>query len=165
MRDYCKDDFEKLWRIDQKCFPPGIAYSKAELSTYIQYPGAFAFVAESAVSRELSSPLVPEIQGFIVAEKGRRGTGHIITIDVVPEARRSRVGSRLMEAVEARLRSDRCRAVFLETAVDNASALAFYKRRNYLVVKTVPRYYSNGVDALVLEKDLLSMARPANVLP
>ena len=45
-------------------------------------------------------------------------------------------------------------AVGLETAVDNISALAFYKRHGYSVIRTWPRYYSNGVDALVLKKDL-----------
>jgi ribosomal protein S18 acetylase RimI-like enzyme len=38
--------------------------------------------------------------------------------------------------------------------VDNISALSFYKRHGYSVISTSPRYYSNGVDALVLEKDL-----------
>jgi ribosomal protein S18 acetylase RimI-like enzyme len=47
-----------------------------------------------------------------------------------------------------------CRSVELETAVDNSGALAFYKRHQYSVVKTIPRYYTNGVDAFVLEKEL-----------
>jgi ribosomal protein S18 acetylase RimI-like enzyme len=42
----------------------------------------------------------------------------------------------------------------LETAVDNVPALSFYKRHGYDVIRTWPRYYSNGVDALLLEKDL-----------
>jgi ribosomal protein S18 acetylase RimI-like enzyme len=54
------------------------------------------------------------------------------------------------------LRSENCHTVTLETAVDNVAALAFYKRHSYDVVKTIPRYYSNGVDALLLEKNLLS---------
>ena len=48
----------------------------------------------------------------------------------------------------------------LETSVNNASALAFYKRHAYLVIKSIPRYYPDGLDAFVLEKNLLS-ARPA----
>jgi len=93
------------------------------------------------------------VAGFIVAE-AERGSGHIITIDVVAGARRSGVGSLLLCSAEDRLGASRCRSVQLETAVDNVSALSFYKRHGYSVVKTFPRYYSNGVDALVLEKGL-----------
>ncbi len=93
------------------------------------------------------------VAGFLVAEADR-GSGHIITIDVIAAARRSGVGSLLLRAAEDRLRIAGCRSVELETAVDNVSALSFYKRHDYSVIKTFPRYYSNGVDALVLQKDL-----------
>ncbi len=83
----------------------------------------------------------------------------MITIDVVKDVRRLGVGSLLMEAAEGRLRKLNCHAVSLETAVDNQSALIFYKQHGYFTVKTIPRYYSNGVDALVLQKDLLSTAQ------
>ena len=92
--------------------------------------------------------------GFIVAEAGRQKTGHIITIDVLEEARRSGLGSQLLAAAEQRLKEAGCKAVFLETAVDNRAALAFYKRHEYFLVKTLPRYYPNGVDAFMLEKEL-----------
>ena len=82
-----------------------------------------------------------------------------MTIDVLPEARRSGVGSKLLSAAEDRLRAAGCHLVYLETAVDNQAALAFYKRHQYFLVQTVPRYYANGVDALVLEKNLLSAAQ------
>jgi len=97
--------------------------------------------------------------GFLVACARRNGLGHIITIDVAAQARRTGIGSNLLTTAEDRLRDAQCRAVYLETAVDNATALAFYKRHGYYLIKTVPRYYSNGVDALVLEKDLLSAAQ------
>jgi [ribosomal protein S18]-alanine N-acetyltransferase len=64
------------------------------------------------------------------------------------------VGSLLLQAGEDRLRAAGSRAVGLETAVDNLAALAFYKRHGYSVVRTWPRYYSNGVDALVMKKEL-----------
>ena len=47
----------------------------------------------------------------------------------------------------------------LETAVDNLAALSFYKRHGYNVIRTWPRYYSNGVDALVMKKELSRMSR------
>jgi ribosomal protein S18 acetylase RimI-like enzyme len=62
------------------------------------------------------------------------------------------------------MQSAGCRAIYLETAVDNAAAIAFYKRHGYDVIKTVPRYYSNGVDALVLEKNLLQIGASDNLL-
>jgi len=163
IREYDPADFDTLWRIDQACFPAGISYSRAELKLYTRRRGAFTLVAVPAAAKldpELgtgagkSASADPDIAGFIVAEAGRRESGHIITIDVVSSARRSGVGSLLLRAAEDRLRQADCRSVELETAVDNVSALSFYKRHAYNVVRTFPRYYSNGVDALVLMKDL-----------
>ena len=90
-----------------------------------------------------------------MAEADRRGSSHIITIDVLKNARRSGVGSLLLQAAEERLRAARSRSVELETAVDNLTALSFYKRHGYTLIRTIPRYYSNGVDALVLNKELV----------
>lgn len=146
IRDARPDDFEALWRIDQECFPPGISYSKEELKAYMRRRGSLTLVATD--ERE------SKIAGFIVAYSGR--TGHIITIDVIAGARRTGLGSRLLSAAEDRLRNAGSLAVGLEAAVDNAAALSFYKRHGYSVVATWPRYYSNGVDALVLSKQLSS---------
>jgi ribosomal-protein-alanine N-acetyltransferase len=150
IRDYLSDDFLTLWQIDQLCFPPGISYSRYELSTYIRRRNAFTLIAENG-----SGEGCRRILGFLVAESSPRHGGHIITIDVLAEARKQGVGSELLKSAEKRLQVAGCRATYLETAVDNAPALAFYKRHGYDVIKTVPRYYSNSLDALVLEKNLL----------
>jgi ribosomal protein S18 acetylase RimI-like enzyme len=99
------------------------------------------------------------IVGFVVADLDRRGNGHIITIDVLPQARRSGLGTTLMNVVEQRLIAARAKRIYLETAVDNAAALAFYKRHGYAVVGTIPRYYLDSIDALVMEKPLPAAAR------
>jgi ribosomal-protein-alanine N-acetyltransferase len=156
VRDYRPDDFNTLWAIDQSCFDPEIAYSRYELQVYLRRPGAFTLVAESEqLPASESNP--SSIIAFVVAESSRRGMGHIITIDVRHIARRHHIGSALLAAAEERLRARKCQAVRLETAVDNASAISFYKRHRYDVIKVIPHYYSNGVDALLLEKDLLSL--------
>jgi [ribosomal protein S18]-alanine N-acetyltransferase len=144
IRDSTPEDFDALWRMDQECFPPGIAYSRRELGLHMRHRGAFTLVAGDTAGKSIA--------GFIVAYG--RNTGHVITIDVAPKARRSGVGSLLLRAAEDRLAAAGIRAVGLETAVDNLAALSFYKRHGYSVIRTWPRYYSNGVDALVLEKEL-----------
>jgi ribosomal-protein-alanine N-acetyltransferase len=144
IRDYRPEDFEILWKIDQACFAPGISYTRRELAFYIARQRGFTLVAEGD----------GKIVGFLVVTRDRQGQGHVITIDVLPEARRSGLGSLLMRAAEERLRELGCSVVFLETAVDNAAALAFYKRHGYSVIHTVPRYYLDSVDALVLAKEL-----------
>lgn len=168
IRDFQPADFDTLWRIDQACFPAGISYSRAELRFYMRRRSAFTLVAEAdmpgknAVNKDLAPPDSQKptaadgrIAGFIVTEAGACARGHVITIDVVLAARRFGVGSLLLRAAEDRLIIDGCDHVELETAVDNISALSFYKRHGYSVVRTHPRYYSNGVDALVLEKKLI----------
>ena len=144
--------------IDQSCFQAGIAYSAFELKTYMERRTAFTFVAEE--SEDSTAAITPpglRIVGFLVGERTRT-IGHIITIDVIQEARRHRVGSALLQLAEKQLRLSNCAVIRLETAVDNVSALSFYKRHGYHVLQTIPRYYSSGVDALLLEKDLLSPA-------
>ena len=181
IRDFQPQDFETLWRIDQGCFPPGISYSRHELKFYIGRRGSFTLVATilddagrrnetritdkhgginlnpggqpMAADTTQAATFSAEIAGFIVSQAG--AIGHVITIDVVSSARRSGVGSQLLQAAEDRLRTDGSRAVALETAVDNSAALSFYKRNGYSVTKSLPRYYSNGTDALVLRKELI----------
>jgi ribosomal-protein-alanine N-acetyltransferase len=150
IRDFKPEEFDLLWRIDQECFPPGISYSHQELTAYIRKRGGFTLVAVSDAA--VNDAEAGAVGGFIVTHGGL--TGHVITIDVVASARRAGVGSLLLQAAEERLRAAGSRSVGLETAVDNLAALAFYKRHGYSVIRTWPRYYANGVDALVLKKDL-----------
>jgi ribosomal protein S18 acetylase RimI-like enzyme len=159
IRQFEQADFDTLWRIDQACFDPQLAYSRPELAFYMRRPGSFTLVAESERGearsnggREGEIPAVA-LLGFVVAES-RRKSAHIITIDVIKEARRLGVGSALLQAAEERLLGAGAVVVALETPVNNEAAIRFYKRKGYFVEKTVAGYYSNHVDALVMMKEL-----------
>lgn len=152
IRKFQKADFETLWRIDQACFDPQMAYSRPELAFYMRRPGAFTLVAEEQMDSGKSA-----IIGFIVAE-ARRRSGHIITIDVVAGARRLGVGSALLTAVEEQLRAAGVESIALETAVNNEAAIRFYKGKSYFVERTIRGYYSGQLDALEMVKEL---AQPA----
>ena len=162
IRHFEKADFETLWRIDQACFEPQLAYSRPEMAFYMCRPSAFTLVAESAGNgRPGEGGRLPDrgpsqaarVLGFIVAEKQRQ-KGHIITIDVIEQARRLGIGSALLDAAEGRLRKTGAVAVELETAVNNEPAIRFYKQKGYFVERTVRGYYSNHLDALVMAKEL-----------
>jgi [ribosomal protein S18]-alanine N-acetyltransferase len=157
-RDFRRADFETLWRIDQACFDPQLAYSRLELAFYMRRPGAFTLVAEAEGGEAPGNGNAQQrIIGFVVAE-ARRQAGHIITIDVVAEARRGGIGSGLLLAAEKRLHQAGALLVELETPVNNSVAIRFYKEMGYFVEKTVAGYYSNQMDALVMRKALEGVA-------
>src|ERR1700692_3586152 len=146
IRQFEQADFETLWRIDQSCFDPQLAYSRPELAFYIRRPGAFTLLAEADDADNKTAGNGAKILGFIVAEN-RRKNGHIITIDVIAEGRRSGIGSSLLRAAEEKLTRAGTVTVTLETPVNNLTAICFYKREGYFVEKTVAGYYSGLLGA------------------
>lgn len=142
LREAQPADFETLWKIDQVCFPPGMAYSRAELVLYMRSRGAFTLLAEQQA----------EAAGFLVAGMPARRRGHIITLDVLPQFRRGGIGSMLLLAAESRLRCLGCPVITLETAADNHSAQTFYRHHGYAFVSVIPRYYHGELDAFRFQK-------------
>jgi ribosomal-protein-alanine N-acetyltransferase len=143
LRLYSEADFEQLYRIDQACYPPGIAYNRRMLRWYPHQPGAACLVAHAA----------GEILGFILTD--RNGPeGHIVTIDVLAENRRSGIGSALLREAEHALAESGVRDVALETATSNDAAIAFWQRHGYRTAGVLPNYYSTGADAFFMRKTL-----------
>ncbi len=180
LRDYRAADFERLWQIDQLCFPQGISYTQMELSGFITRRNAITLVAdfddphydreELAVSAlhsrnglnsrvpgaELpeTAAKTPATAGFIIAHPVRGKAGRILTLDIVPEARRLGLASLLMQECEHRLRSFGCNEVYLETAVNNAPALRLYRKLGYQMLRRLPGYYATSLDAFLMGKPL-----------
>jgi len=138
------EDFEQLWALDQRCFPRDIAYSREELHYYLRQKSAICLVAWED----------GRLQGFILGRPESPRFGHIITLDIEASARRAGLGSTLMNALEAKFASLGCRSAFLEVAVNNRTALCFYKKQGYSVLKTLPKYYPGGLDGLLMGKSL-----------
>ncbi len=94
------------------------------------------------------------IAGFVTFHYQRQAYGHIITIDVHPDARRHHLGTLLIDAACARLRKMTAFMVVLEVAVNNHSALAFYDKHGFKRIKVLERYYNRDVDAIFMTKRL-----------
>jgi len=91
-----------------------------------------------------------EMAGFIAADVRRHeDLAWISTLGVLPEYRRQGLGSRLLRACEGQLPVSRIR---LSVRAANEPAIQMYTRSGYQHHGVWKRYYSDGEDALVLEK-------------
>ena len=141
LRLYLPSDFETLYRIDQACFPRGIAYGRAELKFYLQSKGSFCLIADNAGS----------VGGFIMTEQSAE-FAHIVTLDVQESHRRRNIGSLLLDAAEQAAAALGSRLMYLETATTNKPAIALWKKHGYRESGRIKDYYGRGLDAFHMHK-------------
>jgi ribosomal-protein-alanine N-acetyltransferase len=79
----------------------------------------------------------------------------ILTVGVVPHARRRGIATQLLNALRDRARSEGARELFLEVRVDNEAAQRLYEREGFAVLGRRRGYYDHGrVDAVVMRREL-----------
>jgi len=141
LRTFKPEDFDTLYEIDQACYEPAVAYSKRELRAYLRFTGSDCLVAEADT----------QIAGFCISAR-RDESGYIVTIDVLPQFRRHRLGTKLLNEIERRLAANGVREITLETATDNDSAVAFWTKHGYRNRGIKKDYYPGGRDAFAMSK-------------
>jgi ribosomal-protein-alanine N-acetyltransferase len=108
--------------------------------------------------------LVAEIAGEIVGYAGLmciEPIADVQTIAVVPEGKG--IGSALLTELIAESRRRRAADVLLEVRADNPRAQGLYRRFGFEQIHVRPRYYRDGVDALIMRlqlQDSSLVARP-----
>lgn len=145
VRPMTVSQLDEVWRLDQRCFVDGEAYSRDTFEYLLT-------AAESASYRAVTQG--GTMVGFIVGLVEPDHTGHVTTIGVSPEHRRRGIAGRLMEKVEDGFRRRSVRMVRLEVRSVNAGAQQLYRNIGYIVTQRLPRYYSNGGDGLLMVKSL-----------
>jgi len=135
-------DVRALVQLDRRCFKPIDAYAWYEFLNLCVWPGLITLKALQD----------DRIVGFIAGDP-RRQDGHtiIVTIAVDPDYQRRGIGERLLREVEARSVLPRLQLMVRKS---NLPALHLYRKLNYAIVETWPRYYEDGEDAYVMEKTL-----------
>jgi ribosomal-protein-alanine N-acetyltransferase len=133
-------DVRALVQLDRRSFKPIDAYAWYEFLSLCVWRGTIALKALHA----------DRIVGFIAGDP-RRQDGHtiIVTIAVDPDYQRRGIGEQLLREVEARSALPRLQ---LMVRTSNLPALKLYRKLNYTIVETWPRYYEDGEDAYVMEK-------------
>lgn len=158
IRAYHRADFETLYAIDQVCYAPEVAYTRAELEWYLSLRGAECAVAEACGN---AKGVRARIAGFVVTISRARH-GHIITIDVLEKFRRVGAGSGLLRRAEEHMKGRGVTEVWLETATNNDAAIAFWKKHGYRNHGRLANYYPDGIDAFAMSKMLGTTALAEN---
>lgn len=136
-------DFPALFKLDQKCFPPGIAYSKTMLKHFLTQPGAECLVATDE----------NQIVAFLLTQENPP-LAHVTTLDVAQAHRRRGIGTKLLEESENNLRFRGVRTMLLETAISNEPGVAFWQRHGYRIEAILRNYYPGHLDAYEMRKRL-----------
>ncbi|MBX0322859.1 ribosomal protein S18-alanine N-acetyltransferase [Halomicroarcula sp. F13] len=137
-------DLLEIHRIEQSAFPQPWPFSALE-----SYLGEEGFLVAEADGPED----VPSVAGYVVADTvPNHGTplGHIKDIAVRDEYRREGVASALLERALGVLAVTGAGSVKLEVRADNHGARRLYRQFGFEHRKTIPNYYSNGENALVM---------------
>jgi ribosomal-protein-alanine N-acetyltransferase len=148
IRCFQRRDLTRLHRLDQVCFPPEIAYSRAQLQYFLVHPNCSCWIVEPARS---------SVAGFVIIERVRlygRPAGHIVTLDVDPKNRRRGWGKLLMHTAEDQMRREGASILSLEVAENNAAALHFYRSLGFAAKGRISKYYGGRIDAEVMQKSL-----------
>src|SRR5947209_17882850 len=91
VRPLTSAQLDECWRLDQRCFVDGEAYSRETFDYLLTSPDSVSY---RAVTTEGT------MVGFIVGIVEPDATGHITTLGVAPEHRRRGVAQRMLHKVE-----------------------------------------------------------------
>ncbi len=134
-------DLSTLRILERICFPLDV-WPLWDMVGVLTFPG----VVRLKATRE------GEMAGFIAADIRRaENAAWISTLCVLPAYRRQGIATTLLRACEAQIRVPRVR---LSVRASNQPALRLYSQFGYKQNGVWSRYYSDGEDALVLEKSL-----------
>lgn len=132
-------DLNALRHLEQVCFPLD-AWPLWDLIGVLTFPGVV----------RLKSSQDGQMIGFIAADIRRlERVAWISVLGVLPNCRRRGIGTDLLQACESNLRVPKVR---LSVRASNQPAISLYTKSGYHHHGKWPKYYTDGEDALILEK-------------
>ncbi len=152
IRKFIPSDLEAVIKINRSCLPENYP-PYFFMQHYREFPEAF-LVAE--LNGEVVGYVMCRVEyGISNLKPSLSKKGHIISIAVVPEVRRKKVGETLMKLAMQALRDIyNVSEYYLEVRVSNTPAINLYHKLGYKEIKRIIGYYLDGEDAWL-------MARPA----
>ena len=148
-------DLLAVFHIEQEAFPQPWPFSAFE--GFLGEPGFLVAQATGTSPRETATVGDDgRVVGYVVADtvpNHGEAIGHVKDIAVATECRGDGLGRRLLGQALRVLADEGAASVKLEVRRSNDVARALYADFGFEHQGTVPRYYDNGEDALVLVRE------------
>ena len=156
VREAERADLLAVFHIEQEAFPQPWPFSAFE--RFLDEPGFLvAQVRDDADSRETATVGDDgRVVGYVVADvvpNHGEALGHVKDIAVAEECRGRGVGRGLLQQALTVLATENVASVKLEVREANETAKRLYRGFGFEQRGRLPRYYSNGEDALVMVRD------------
>lgn len=141
-------NLKDLLNLERECFTTE-AYTERQMRDLLESPNVIALLAK------IDADTAGFVIGLVEDSEGAK-FGHIVTIDVAIKHRRKGIGLTLLKAMEDAFSQKEVHIVYLEVRADNTSALQLYRKQGYVKAEILEDYYSVGIRALRLMKQLKS---------
>jgi [ribosomal protein S18]-alanine N-acetyltransferase len=125
--------------IHARCFDQ--PWDEAAMAQFIAAPGVLCLIG--------AATHVAAVPSGILVARHAADEAELLTLGVVPGARREGLGRALLARAGAELASAGARRLFLEVDEGNMAALALYRAMGAKPVGRRARYYESGADAAI----------------
>jgi ribosomal-protein-alanine N-acetyltransferase len=139
IRPAVRADLLEVFRIEQASFPQPWPFSAFE--EFLDSPAFLVAAAGDGIVGYVVSDTVPNHGQPI---------GHVKDIAIRPDRRGEGIGASLLERALSALAAEGTARVKLEVRAGNDAAIRLYRGFGFTHHHTVPRYYDDGEDALVM---------------
>jgi ribosomal-protein-alanine N-acetyltransferase len=152
LRKFTPDDLQSVMQINRETLPENYSdYFFMDL--YERFPETFVVAElEGKVVGYIMCRVEVGLSNFGLGGLIRKG--HVVSIAVLPRARRKGVAQELMKTAMEGMRVYKAKQCYLEVRVTNEAGVALYKKLGFDISRKVHGYYSDGEDAYVMSKKL-----------
>ena len=133
-------DIAVMAAIHAAAFRPPDAWGRDVFSLQLGHPGVFGLVHPS---------------GGMILMRVVADEAEVLTLAVMPEARRGGVGASLLSEATTIAATMGAQSIFLEVSVANSAAMALYLQAGFITAGRRRYYYSDNTDALVMRLDTI----------
>ncbi len=152
LRKFEPDDLQAVIRINRVCLPENYT-DMFFMDLHERFPETFIVAEED---HDAVGYIMCRIEVGL-SNYGLGGLirkGHVVSLAVMPQARRKGVASALLNEAMKGMVNYKAKQIYLEVRVTNEAGVNLYKKSGLEITRTIPGYYSDGEDAYVMSKKL-----------